>query len=54
MMAHGRELAIDQVTFDTLITQAPKHPRTIKDTIKHKLLWRKKDNFRLFKRRRNK
>ncbi|MGP9545969.1 MBL fold metallo-hydrolase [Psychrobacter sp. AOP7-B1-25] len=53
MMAHGRELAIDQVTFDTLITQAPKYPRTIKDTIKHKLLWRKKDNFRLFKRRRN-
>lgn len=37
MMAHGRELPIDAVTFDKLITQAPKNPRTITDTIKHKL-----------------
>ncbi|WP_201585007.1 MBL fold metallo-hydrolase [Psychrobacter sp. HII-4] len=53
MMAHGRELAIDDATFDMLITQAPKHPRTIKDTIKHKLLWRKDANFTVFSRRRN-
>lgn len=51
MMAHGRELAIDTATFDKLIMQAPKHPRTIKDTIKHKLLWRKND-FSIFKRSR--
>ncbi len=38
MMAHGRSLAIDAATFDLLITQAPKYPRTIKDTIRHKLL----------------
>ncbi|MDN3452077.1 MULTISPECIES: MBL fold metallo-hydrolase [unclassified Psychrobacter] len=54
MMAHGCELAIDEATFDLLISQAPKHPRTIKDTIKHKLLWRKGDGFRLFKRKHNK
>lgn len=41
MMAHGRELYIDAETFDMLIRQAPKQPRTVKDTIKHKLLWRK-------------
>ncbi|MDN5733693.1 MBL fold metallo-hydrolase [Psychrobacter celer] len=52
MMAHGRELAIDDATFDMLITQAPKHPRTIKDTIKHKLLWRKDADFTVFSRRR--
>ncbi|MFT5427993.1 MAG: glyoxylase-like metal-dependent hydrolase (beta-lactamase superfamily II) [Psychrobacter glaciei] len=51
MMAHGRELAMDTADFDHFIAQAPKHPRTIKDTIKHKLLWRKGGNFRLFKRR---
>ncbi|MGO1282007.1 MAG: MBL fold metallo-hydrolase [Psychrobacter sp.] len=49
MMAHGRELAIDQAMFDTLITQAPKQPRTIKDTIKHKLLRRKNADFSMFK-----
>lgn len=54
MMAHGRELAIDAETFDMLITQAPKHPRTIKDTIKHKLLWRKDTDFTIFKRNRKK
>lgn len=54
MMAHGRELAIDEATFDMLITQAPKHPRTIKDTIKHKLLWRKNADFSIFKRNRKK
>lgn len=50
MMAHGRELAIDEHTFDTLIAGAPKHCRTIKDTIKHKLLWRKDAGFSIFKR----
>lgn len=54
MMAHGGELAIDEATFDKLIAQAPKHPRTIKDTIKHKLLWRKDADFSVFKRRRKK
>lgn len=44
MMAHGRELAIDAATFDMLIMQAPKQPRTVKDTIKHKLL-RRTNNF---------
>ena len=44
MMAHGRELAIDAETFDMLIIQAPKQPCTVKDTIKHKLTWRK-NNF---------
>ncbi|WP_201615653.1 MBL fold metallo-hydrolase [Psychrobacter urativorans] len=39
MMAHGRELVIDAATFDMLIVQAPKHRRTVKDTIRHKLLW---------------
>ena len=52
MMAHGCELAIDEATFDMLITQAPKHPRTIKDTIKHKLLWRKNSEFTVFKKKR--
>lgn len=37
MMAHGRSFAIDVMTFDKLIAEAPKHPRTIKDTIRHKL-----------------
>ncbi len=37
MMAHGCELVIDQQTFDALIERAPKKPRTIKDTIKHKI-----------------
>ncbi len=41
MMAHGCELVIDDQTFDRLIRQAPKKPRTIKDTIKHKLMGRK-------------
>ncbi len=54
MMAHGCELAIDEATFDMLITQAPKHPRTIKDTIKHKLLWRKNSEFTVFKKKRKK
>ncbi|WP_198333003.1 MBL fold metallo-hydrolase [Psychrobacter aquimaris] len=54
MMAHGCELAIDEATFDMLIMQAPKHPRTIKDTIKHKLLWRKDADFTIFKRNRKK
>ncbi|PKH81474.1 MBL fold metallo-hydrolase [Psychrobacter sp. 4Bb] len=54
MMAHGRELAMSEAEFDEFIAHAPKHPRTIKDTIRHKLLWRKRDNFRLFKRRHNK
>ncbi|MBH0096411.1 MBL fold metallo-hydrolase [Psychrobacter sp. NZS113] len=54
MMAHGYELAIDDATFDMLITQAPKHPRTIKDTIKHKLLWRKNSDFTVFKKKRKK
>lgn len=40
LMAHGRELAIDAATFDMLIVQAPKHPRTVKDTIRHKLFGR--------------
>lgn len=54
MMAHGGELAIDEATFDQLITDAPKYPRTIKDTIKHKLLWRTDADFGMFKRRRKK
>ena len=54
MMAHGGELAIDEATFDQLITDAPKYPRTIKDTIKHKLLWRRDIDFGMFKRRRKK
>ncbi len=41
MMAHGRHLAIDAATFDRLIADAPKQRRTIKDTIVHKLLWRR-------------
>ena len=40
MMAHGGELIIDEATFDTLIKQAPTHQRTVKDTIRHKLLWK--------------
>ena len=52
MMAHGCELGIDAATFDSLIAQAPKHRRTIKDTIKHKLLWRQDDGFSLRKRKR--
>ena len=54
MMAHGGELAIDEATFDMLIREAPKHPRTIKDTIRHKLLWRKNADFSMFKRNRKK
>lgn len=54
MMAHGGELAIDEVTFDSLISQAPKHRRTIKDTIRHKLLWRKKAGSNILKRTRKK
>ncbi|MBH0087000.1 MBL fold metallo-hydrolase [Psychrobacter sp. SCQQ22] len=54
MMAHGCELEIDEATFDMLITQAPKHPRTIKDTIKHKLLWRKNSDFTVFKKKHKK
>lgn len=50
MMAHGRHLVIDAATFDALIANAPKQPRTIKDTIKHKLLWRRDANFGIFKR----
>ncbi|WP_350562843.1 MBL fold metallo-hydrolase [Psychrobacter sp. CAL346-MNA-CIBAN-0220] len=49
MMAHGRELAIDAATFDMLIVQAPKHRRTVKDTIRHKLLWGKSEGFNIFK-----
>ncbi|MEN2751625.1 MBL fold metallo-hydrolase [Psychrobacter sp. FBL11] len=52
MMAHGRQLPIDEATFDMLIAQAPKEPRTVKDTIKHKLLWRRNAGFNLFKRNR--
>lgn len=52
MMAHGQELTIDEATFDMLIRQAPKQPRTIKDTIKHKLLWRKDADFSIFKHKR--
>ena len=52
MMAHGCELGIDAATFDQLIAQAPKHRRTIKDTIKHKLLWRQNDGFSIRKRKR--
>lgn len=52
MMAHGRELAIDESTFDKLIALAPKHPRTIKDTIKHKLRWRQNTGLNMFKRKR--
>ena len=40
MMAHGGELMIDEATFDMLIKQAPSHRRTVKDTIRHKLLWK--------------
>lgn len=54
MMAHGCALAIDEATFDLLITQAPKQPRTIKDTIKHKLLWRKNSDFTVFKKKHKK
>ena len=39
MMAHGRELMIDAATFDSLIKQAPKYQRTVKDTIRHKIVW---------------
>ena len=39
LMAHGREFVIDAETFDMLIRQAPKHRRTVKDTIRHKLVW---------------
>ncbi len=50
MMAHGYELAIDAETFDKLISQAPKQPRTVKDTIKHKLLWGHSNDFSFRKR----
>ena len=39
MLAHGCELMIDAATFDSLIKQAPKHQRTVKDTIRHKIVW---------------
>ncbi|MGR3899739.1 MBL fold metallo-hydrolase [Psychrobacter sp. 1176_08] len=52
MMAHGCEMAIDEDTFDELIAGAPKHPRTIKDTIKHKLLWRRDRDRHIFKQNR--
>lgn len=52
MMAHGCELAIDAATFDSLIKHAPKQRRTIKDTIKHKLLWRQPTGFSIRKRKR--
>lgn len=52
LMAHGYELDIDAATFDKLIAQAPKHRRTIKDTIKHKLLWRQDKSFPLSRRKR--
>lgn len=51
MMAHGRELIIDAATFDELIKNAPKQPRTVKDTIKHKLLWRQTEGFSIRKRK---
>ena len=54
MMAHGRERPISQEEFDDFIAKAPKYPRTIKDTIKHKLRWRKKNNLNRFKRRKSK
>lgn len=53
MMAHGYELAIDAKTFDKLISQAPKQPRTVKDTIKHKLMWGRKSEFSFRKRKHN-
>lgn len=37
LMAHGGKLAIDEATFDMLIMNSPKQPRTVKDTIIHKL-----------------
>ena len=40
MLAHGGELMIDELTFDKLIKQAPTQRRTVKDTIRHKLLWK--------------
>ena len=52
MMAHGCELGIDAATFDKLIAKAPKYRRTIKDTIKHKLLLRQNEGFSLRKRKR--
>ncbi|WP_201557410.1 MBL fold metallo-hydrolase [Psychrobacter sp. 72-O-c] len=52
MMAHGRSLMIDAATFDMLIAQAPKHRRTVKDTIRHKLLWRQ--NFDSYSKRKSK
>lgn len=54
MMAHGGELMINEATFNQLITDAPKYPRTIKDTIKHKLLWRRNADFSIFKQKRKK
>lgn len=52
MMAHGCELDIDAATFDRLIANAPKYRRTIKDTIKHKLLWGRGDGLTVFKKKR--
>ena len=52
LMAHGYELDIDAETFDMLIAQAPKYRRTIKDTIKHKPLWRQDTSFPISKRKR--
>ena len=52
LMAHGCELDIDTATFDMLIAQAPKHRRTIKDTIKHKLLWGQNDGVLMRKNKR--
>lgn len=40
LMAHGGKLFIDDATFDQLIINAPKQPRTVKDTVIHKLFWR--------------
>ena len=52
MMAHGQELTMNKDDFEQFIAQAPKRPRTIKDTIRHKLLWRRKgDGSGWFKRK---
>lgn len=44
LMAHGGRMSIDNATFNDLINHAPRNNRTVKDTIKHKLIWWKKSS----------
>lgn len=43
MMAHGGRMLISPEMFSDLIAHAPKNPRTVKDTIRHKLRLKKRN-----------